>query len=101
MKARDLMTAAVVSVGLDTPTREIAKILRDHGISAVPVVDAAGAPAGMVSEGDLIGRDEADREARRDWWLPLLAEGVALDAEFVASVRARDRTARDVMSSPV
>jgi CBS domain-containing protein len=75
MKARDVMTATVVSVGPETATREIAKLLRDHGISAVPVVDALGAPTGMVSEGDLIGRDETDREARRDWWLTLLAEG--------------------------
>jgi CBS domain-containing protein len=95
------MTLEVVSVRPDTPTREIAKILRDHEISAVPVVDAGGAPVGMVSEGDLIGRDEADREARRDWWLTLLAEGEALDAEFVASLRTPDRTARDVMASPV
>ena len=101
MKARDVMTAAVVSVGLDTSTREIAKILRDHGISAVPVVDAAGTPAGMVSEGDLIARDEVGREARRDWWLTLLAEGETLDAEFIASLHAPERTARDVMASPV
>jgi CBS domain-containing protein len=101
MKARDVMTSAVVSVGLDTSTREVAKILRDHAISAVPVVDAAGALRGMVSEGDLIGRDEADSEARRDWWLTLLAEGGSLNADFVASLRASDRRACDVMTSPV
>ena len=101
MKARDVMTSAVVSVGPDTPTREIAKILRDHGISAVPVIDAAGAPIGMVSEGDLIGRDEAEREARRDWWLTLLAEGGTLNPDFVASLGAPERTARDIMAAPV
>jgi CBS domain-containing protein len=101
MKARDVMTAAVVSVGPDTPTRQIATLLRDHGISAVPVVDAAGAPIGMVSEGDLIGRDEADREARRDWWLTLLAEGGTLNPDFVASLGAPERTARDIMAAPV
>jgi hypothetical protein len=31
----------------------------------------------MVSEGDLIGRSEAEREARQDWWLTTLAEGEA------------------------
>jgi CBS domain-containing protein len=56
MKARDVMTPGVVSVGPDTPMSEIAKLLRDHEISAVPVVDATGAPSGMVSEGDLTGR---------------------------------------------
>jgi hypothetical protein len=51
--------------------------------------------------GDLIGRDEADREARRDWWLSLLSEGEALNSEFLASVRSRERSARDVMVAPV
>jgi CBS domain-containing protein len=101
MKARDVMTSAVTSVAPDTPIREVAKILRDHGISAVPVVGEAGAPIGMISEGDLIGRDEADREARRDWWLTLLAEGEMLNADFLASLRPMQRRARDLMAAPV
>jgi CBS domain-containing protein len=102
VKARDMMISAVVSVDLDTPTRQIAQILRDNAISAVPVVDTDGGPTGMVSEGDLIGRDEADREARRDWWLTLLAEGeTTLNADFIANLRAPERKARDVMASPV
>jgi CBS domain-containing protein len=43
MKARDIMTTTVVSVGPEAPTHEVAKVLGAHGISAVPVVDAAGA----------------------------------------------------------
>jgi len=101
MKARDVMTSNVVAVSPDTPIGDIAKVLRDHGISAVPVVDEAGSPVGMVSEGDLIGRDEADREARRDWWLTLLAEGEALNADFLASLRSPKRRAREVMAAPV
>jgi len=101
MKARDVMTSAVVSVSPETPMSQIAKILRDHGISAVPVVDNAGAPVGMVSEGDLIGRNEADREARRDWWLTLLAEGETLSADFLASLRTPGRRAHDVMTTPL
>jgi CBS domain-containing protein len=101
MKACDVMTRDVVSVTADTPISEIAKTLRDHAISAVPVVDKVGAPIGMVSEGDLIGRNEADREARRDWWLTLLAEGEALNPDFLASLRTLERRAHDVMATPV
>jgi CBS domain-containing protein len=101
MKAHDVMTDAVVSVRPDTPTSQVAQLLLDNGISAVPVVDSDGAPVGMVSEGDLIGRDEAARAARRDWWLALLAEGEQLSADFLASVRDPKRTARDIMSAPV
>ena len=99
--AREIMTTEIVSVRPETPTREIARLLLEKGISAVPVVDRNGAPVGMVSEGDLIGRDDHDREARRDWWLTLLAEGEALNPEFLDHLRRAGRTARDVMAAPV
>jgi CBS domain-containing protein len=99
MNARDVMTREVVSVASDTPRRKIAALLLEKRISAVPVVDSSGAPIGMVSEGDLTGRNEAEREARQDWWLTMLAEGEALNPEFLASLNYP--TARDMMSAPV
>jgi CBS domain-containing protein len=99
MKAGDIMTSNVISVDAKTRTQDVARLMLANQISAVPVVDATGAPIGMVSEGDLIGRTEAEREARKDWWLALLAEGEPLSAEFLSSVRL-DRTAGDVMSKP-
>jgi CBS domain containing-hemolysin-like protein len=101
VKARAVMTTAVSSVSPETPIGEVAKFLRDRGISAVPVVDETSIRIGMVSEGDLIGRDETDREARLDWWLSLLAEGETLNPDFVVSLRALERCARDVMTAPV
>ena len=101
MKAKDVMTAAVASVGPDTPRSQIAKLLLDRGISAAPVVDRDGLPIGIVSEGDLIGRNDSEREARRDWWLDLLAQGQPLSPDFLTSLRAAERTARELMSAPV
>ncbi|HYB09067.1 MAG TPA: CBS domain-containing protein [Alphaproteobacteria bacterium] len=101
MKARDVMTCDVASVRPDAPRRVIAQVLIDRGISAVPVVDENSVPIGMVSEGDLIGRGDSDREARRDWWLTLLAEGEALSPEFIAGLRNPERVARDIMSAPI
>ncbi|MGE0716933.1 MAG: CBS domain-containing protein, partial [Alphaproteobacteria bacterium] len=68
MKARDVMTAPVVTVGPDTSVTEIARLLVERGISAVPVVDDAGRPVGIVSEGDLLRRAEIGTEKRRSWW---------------------------------
>jgi CBS-domain-containing membrane protein len=99
--ARDIMTTDVVSVSPTTPIREIARLLVTKHVSAVPVVDETGSPIGMVSEGDLIGRSEADREARRDWWLDILAEGEALNPEYLASLRPSAATAAIIMSAPV
>jgi CBS domain-containing protein len=48
------MTTPVVTVSPETPTGAIAEALRRHRISAVPVVDEAGAVVGLVSEYDLL-----------------------------------------------
>lgn len=101
MKARDVMTKRVVSVGPDTSIRAVARLLVDHGISAVPVIDHTGAPIGMVSEGDLINSERRERDQRRDWWLEWLAEGTALSPAFLEFIRTTDRPVRSVMVSPV
>jgi CBS domain-containing protein len=101
MNAGEIMTTNVVTVRPDTPARSIARVLFKNKISAVPVVDEGGSLIGMVSEGDLMPRNETDRDARRDWWLRLLAEGEELDPEFVQHVEQTDRTAQQVMTSPV
>ena len=101
MKARDVMTSKVITVRADTATRDIARLLLESHISAVPVLDRSGAPIGMVSEGDLIGRSDIDRQARREWWLAMLAEGEPLSPEFVAGLRRPGQLAGDVMSRPV
>lgn len=95
------MTTGVVTVGLETPAREVAQILLEHGISAVPVVDSTGAPVGIVSEGDLIGRSEHDRLARRDWWLNVFAHPDAEGQIVLARARQALVRASDIMSSPV
>jgi CBS-domain-containing membrane protein len=78
MQAQDIMTKDVVTVSPDAPTSQVAQRLLEHKISAVPVTGSSGIVIGMVSEGDLIGRSDADRQERRDWWLSLIAEGEAL-----------------------
>ncbi len=82
MQAQEIMTKDVVTVSPDTPTSQVAQRLLEHKISALPVIDSSGIVIGMVSEGDLIGRSDVDREERRDWWLSLVAEGEALHPDF-------------------
>ena len=56
MKVRDIMTTRVVTAHRDTPVPAVAALLRDHRISAVPVVDDGGAVVGLVSEFDLLAK---------------------------------------------
>lgn len=101
MQAKELMTTDVVTVDPETHVDRIARILLDHNISAAPVVDAAGAPIGMVSEGDLIGRDAAERDRRRDWWLGLLAENETPSPDALAELHPDRMAAKNVMAAPV
>jgi CBS domain-containing protein len=41
MQARDVMVSAVITVGKNATVREVASILLEKRISAVPVVDTA------------------------------------------------------------
>jgi CBS domain-containing protein len=101
MNASDVMSKPVVSVHPDTPLREVARLLVDKGISAVPVVNDKGAPIGMVSEGDLIHPERAAREAWRQSWLEMFAEGEPLAPELLAWLQSQNHSARAVMSAPV
>jgi CBS domain-containing protein len=81
--------------------RDVARLLVEHGISAVPVVDASGTLLGIVSEGDLVRRGEVVRDDRQSWWLQMIAEGEDLAPGFLAYVRAGDRPVRDLMTCEV
>ncbi|MDK9696867.1 MAG: CBS domain-containing protein [Siculibacillus sp.] len=96
MLARDVMTTDVATVRPDTPVETVARILLTHRISGVPVVDADGAPVGVVSEWDLVGQHSADRVARRDEWLARLAQGLPLAADFLEAVEPASRTAGEL-----
>jgi CBS domain-containing protein len=101
MTASDLMTKNVATVGPETPTRAVAKLLLEKGFSAVPVIADNGAIIGMVSESDLIASEIGSRAPGRVWWLELLAEGENLATAFVDYLKAVDRPAREVMTAPV
>jgi CBS domain-containing protein len=98
MKARDVMVSPVVTVKPETAVEEIAKLLLKRRISAVPVVDDEGKLRGMVSEGDLLRRVEAETEHRRSWWLRAVTGDDTLAQEYI---KAHGRRAADVMTEDV
>jgi CBS domain-containing protein len=98
MKARDVMVSPVITVKPSASVREVAQIFVNKGISAVPVVDDQGKVIGIVSEGDLLHRQEAGTERRRSSWLELLTGKETLAAEYV---KAHARKVADVMTRDV
>jgi CBS domain-containing protein len=64
---RAVMTATVATVSLETPFKALAAIMAEHGLTALPVLDSERRIAGIVSESDLMRKEEYqdDPEARR------------------------------------
>jgi CBS domain-containing protein len=98
LTAADVMTTTVVTVSPETPVPEVARLLHEHRISGVPVVDGSGNVVGVVSEGDLIGHAGAIGEQRRSWWLRLLTGESALARDYA---KTHARSTSDVMTSRV
>jgi CBS domain-containing protein len=99
LNAADIMTRFVVTAGPDATLGDLAKLLARHAISGVPIVDSAGAPIGIVSEGDLMRQFSRTSEQRRAWWLYMMAEGDELAPEFLDYLRLDHRRARDMMQT--
>jgi len=94
--ARDVMTSPVISAPSTRTVAEAAQLMFDHGLGALPVLDASGVVVGMVSDGDLFGRRPEDD--RREWWLSLISRGLkAVDLPELAL----HRPISEVMSAPV
>lgn len=98
MLARDVMTTPVMAVQPDTDVQDIAALLLECRISAVPVVDEEGHVQGIVSEGDLINRADAGTRHRRSWWLEMLKDPEEQSRDYL---RTHGRRAEDVMTREV
>jgi CBS-domain-containing membrane protein len=83
MRAHQIMTRQVVSVGPDTPVLEAANTMLQQHISGLPVVDKSGKLVGIVSEGDFIRRAEIGTGRKRGRWLKFLVGPGKSASEFV------------------
>lgn len=52
---KEIMTSPMVSVALDTPSGEVARIMRERDVGAVAVVDKDGRLCGLITESDFTG----------------------------------------------
>ena len=97
MQARNVMVSPVVTVGEHATVRDVARLLIDKRISAVPVVDGAGKLVGIVTEADLMHRVEAGTQHPYSWWLHFFLGDRAIAADYVKSHAVR----KDIMTRDV
>jgi len=95
MSASDVMTRNVASIGRDAPIGDAIRLMLDHRISGLPVVDGSGKVVGMLTEGDLLRRAETQTERQRPRWLELLLGPGRLADEYV---RTHGRKVGEIMT---
>jgi len=98
MRAKDIMTAAVISIPQNATVTEATELMLAHHVSALPVTDADGKLVGLISEGDLMRRIRDKEGSRRSWWLDLF-KGTGESAQDF--VKARSHKVLDVMTRDV
>jgi CBS domain-containing protein len=89
----DVMATQVVSVQPDTSFRDMVRCLTEHQIGALPVVDPDGHLLGIVSETDLVRKEEHQPQSPGRF--------LARFAKRMESPGVDGTTAADFMSTPV
>jgi CBS domain-containing protein len=96
MKAADVMTTEVVTVGPDASILEAARLMLQRKISGLPVVDAAGTLVGIVTEGDFLRRQEIGTQRHRPRWLEFILGPGRLATEYA---QTSGRKVEEVMTA--
>jgi CBS-domain-containing membrane protein len=86
----DVMTRTVVVVSESAPFKNVVRRMHEYRVSALPVVDDEGRLVGIVSEADLILKED-----------PELEEGARLFDRRHERRKAAGLTSRQLMTSPV
>jgi CBS domain-containing protein len=101
MRVADIMTRPVIAVRPETAVPEIARLMWEHRISGVPVVEPSGRVVGIVTELDLLVRNA---NLHVPTYLRVLDALIPLGNpwQFAEELRrALGTTAAEVMTSPV
>jgi CBS domain-containing protein len=72
----------VISIDPDATVLQAARLMLQHHISGLPVIDKDGILVGVLSEGDFLRRRETRTERRRSRWLEFLMGPGRIAAEY-------------------
>ena len=98
MKAREVMTTELHTIGPEASIGQAVQLMLDHRISALPVVRANNELIGIISEGDLIRRIEIGTAPSSASWYGFFSSETALAAAYI---KCHGRQVRDVMTLSV
>jgi len=98
VKAMDVMVRDVVTVTPSDKISDAIRLLAEHDVSALPVVNHDKTVVGIISEADLLHREEIGTEKQRSWWLEAMTPATTLAAEFAKS---HGRRVEEIMSTDI
>ncbi|MGC8475767.1 MAG: CBS domain-containing protein [Acetobacteraceae bacterium] len=95
MQAGAHMTSGVIAVRPETPLDQAVRLMVENRISGLPVLDPAGHPVGILTEGDLLRRAETGTTGPRPGWFASLFRPGHLADDYV---RTHGRRVAEVMT---
>jgi len=96
LKAADVMTRNVLTVGPASSVAQAIRLMLDNNISGLPVLAADRKVVGILTEGDLLRRGETGTERHRPRWLEILMGPGRAAGDYV---RTHGRKVEDIMST--
>jgi CBS domain-containing protein len=98
MRATDVMASPVVAATAQITVQHVARMMINHRISGVPIVEGDQQLIGIITEGDLLRRVEAGTERQSSRWSEWLQPNSRLAADYVKS---HARRVADIMTRNV
>ena len=95
MNAGDVMTTGAATVRPDAPLADAVRLMIEHRISGLPVVDAKGKLAGIITEGDFLRPD------RKHNLMQILTGRASMTGAELKSRRVEELMTRDPVAIAV
>ena len=80
MKVGELMTASPCCASVNDSVRDIERLMSDHQVRRIPIVDAKGCCVGIVSQADLARAAERDKVTEHE--VALVVEAISEPSTF-------------------
>ena len=98
MNAGEVMSRNPIAVPAEARLPEALRLMYDHRVSGLPVVDSKAGLVGVLTEGDLLRRSEIGTAGQRSRWLDLLTMPGRLASDYV---RTHTRRVGEIMTRDV
>lgn len=98
MFAADVMTQPALAIDPQAPLAQAIRLMTEHKVSGLPVVEKSGAIVGIVTEGDLMRRVETQTTGDKSGWL---ASFFLPGRDAEKFMRSHGRRVEEVMATDV